>query len=68
MKAKLDSPPSEGVGHANPLGNALGMIVGSAADVLTVWQQAIVAAVFELCLAGVMVIFDLLGQPGQPIA
>ena len=29
---------------------------------LTAWQQAIVAAVFELCLVGVMVIYELLGQ------
>jgi hypothetical protein len=29
---------------------------------LTAWQQAIVAAVFELCLVGVMVIFELLGH------
>ena len=29
---------------------------------LTAWQQAVVAAVFELCLVGVMVIYELLGQ------
>ena len=54
------------MGHANPLGNALAKLIGSAADVLTAWQQAVVAAVFELCLVGVMVIYELLGQTRQP--
>jgi hypothetical protein len=64
VKARLEQP--EAVGHANPLGNVLAMIIGSAADVLTAWQQAIVAGVFELCLVGVMVIFELLGYGRQP--
>jgi hypothetical protein len=34
--------------------------------VLTAWQQAIVAAVFELCLVGVMVIYELLGHAKRP--
>jgi hypothetical protein len=67
VKARLEHSTTESVGHANPLGNALAMIIGSAADVLTAWQQAIVAAVFELCLVGVMVNFELLGQRGQPM-
>jgi hypothetical protein len=67
VKASLEFRTPEAVGHANPLGNALAMIIGSGADVLTAWQQAIVAAVFELCLVGVMVIFELLGQ-GRPRA
>jgi hypothetical protein len=65
VKTSLQFPTPEAVGHANPLGNALAMIIGSGADVLTAWQQAIVAAVFELCLVGVMVIFELLGQGRQ---
>src|SRR5262249_15036549 len=50
------------VQNVNPLGAALEALVGAGATVLTAWQQAIVAAVFELCLVGVMVIFELLGQ------
>ena len=50
------------VQNANPLGAALEALLGACATVLTAWQQAIVAAVFELCLVGVMVIFELLGQ------
>jgi hypothetical protein len=50
------------VQNANPLGTALEPLVGAGATVLTAWQQAIVAAVFELCLVGVMVIFELLGH------
>ena len=48
--------------NANPLGSALELLLGAGASVLTAWQQAIVAAVFELCLVGVMVIFELLGH------
>src|SRR5215468_7772956 len=50
------------VQNANPLGSALELLLGAGASVLTAWQQAIVAAVFELCLVGVMVIFELLGH------
>src|SRR5262245_22651700 len=46
----------------NPLGDTLELLLGAAAAALTAWQQAVVAAVFELCLVGVMVIFELLGQ------
>src|SRR5262245_1328188 len=49
------------VQNANPLGSALELLLGAGASVLTAWQQAIVA-VFELCLVGVMVIFDMLGH------
>jgi hypothetical protein len=41
-------------------------MLGAAAARLTAWQQAIVAAVFELCLVGVMVIYELLGHVKQP--
>jgi hypothetical protein len=50
------------VHNANPLGSALELLLGAGASFLTAWQQAIVAAVFELCLVGVMVIFELLGH------
>jgi hypothetical protein len=50
------------VHNANPLGSVLELLFGAGASVLTAWQQAIVAAVFELCLVGVMVIFELLGH------
>jgi len=61
------------VENPNPLGATLELILGAAATGLTAWQQAIVAGVFELCLVGVMVIYELLGQPagrqmGQPNA
>ena len=65
VKAKLEAPQTVAVGHANPLGNVMAKLIGAAADVLTAWQQAVVAAVFELCLVGVMVIFELLGQIRQ---
>src|SRR5438045_1157187 len=41
-------------------------MIGATAAALTAWQQAIVAGVFELCLVGVMVIFELLGHVKQP--
>jgi hypothetical protein len=49
--------------HAvNPLGNALSVMLGAAAAAVTAWQAAIIAAVFELCLVCVMVIFEVLGH------
>ena len=52
VKAKLAQPANAEVGAVNPLGTALANMIGSAADVLTSWQQATVALVFELCLVG----------------
>jgi hypothetical protein len=64
VRARLDA--GEPIGNPNPLGNALALLLGEAASVLTAWQQAIVAAVFELCLVGMMVIYELLGHAKQP--
>jgi hypothetical protein len=53
----------------NPnLGAALALLLGAGAAALTAWQQAVVAGVFELCLVGVMVIYELLGHVKQPRA
>src|SRR5262245_34704668 len=60
VRAKLGKAPP--VEKANPLGETLELMLGAAAAALTAWQQAVVAAVFELCLVGVMVIYELLGQ------
>ena len=60
VRTKLGKAPL--VEKPNPLGETLELLLGAAAAALTAWQQAIVAAVFELCLVGVMVIFELLGQ------
>jgi hypothetical protein len=68
VRAKLSGSDKEAVSEANPLGKALANIIGGAAATLTSWQQAIVAAVFELCLVGVMVIYELLGQRTRPLA
>jgi hypothetical protein len=50
------------VQNPNPLGAALALLLGAGAAALTAWQQAVVAAVFELCLVGVMVIYELLAH------
>jgi hypothetical protein len=68
VKTKLAQPTNAEIGTVNPLGTALANLIGSAADVLTSWQQAIVALVFELCLVGVMVIYELLGHSKQPVS
>ena len=60
VRAKLAKAQS--VQNANPLGAVLEQMIGATAAALTAWQQAIVAAVFELCLVGVMVIYELLGH------
>jgi hypothetical protein len=67
VKARLAQPGTSTVGAVHPLGTALANLIGSAADVLTSWQQAIVALVFELCLVGMMVIYELLGH-SKPLA
>jgi hypothetical protein len=52
----------EAVASANPLGNALSLLIGSAADVLTARLQSIIALVFELCLVGLMISYEALGH------
>ena len=64
VRAKLAKAPK--VQNANPLGAVLEQMIGATAAALTAWQQAIVAGVFELCLVGVMVIYELLGHVKQP--
>ena len=56
----------ETVASANPLGNALSLLIGSAADVLTARLQAVIALVFELCLVGLMVSYEALGHKSEP--
>lgn len=63
-KGKLANGPT--IENVNPLGHALELMIGAAAATLTAWQQAAVAIVFELCLVGVMVIYELLGQEPRP--
>ena len=62
VKAKLASPEGAVIAHANPLGNALALIIGTAADVLTARMQAIIALVFDLCLVGLMIGVEALGH------
>jgi hypothetical protein len=62
VKAKLAASDGSAIAHANPLGNALALIIGTAADVLTARMQAIVALVFELCLVGLMIGVEALGH------
>ena len=62
VKAKLVASDGAAIVHANPLGNALALIIGTAADVLTARMQAIVALVFDLCLVGLMIGVEALGH------
>src|SRR5262245_58043098 len=64
LRKRLDG--GDRVANPNPLGTSLELMLGAGAAALTAWQQAIVAAVFELCLVGVMVIYELLGQGRAP--
>jgi hypothetical protein len=56
----------QAVADANPLGAVLGIMLGVGTAAVTAWQQAVMAAVFELCLVGVMVAFELLGHGRVP--
>ena len=60
IRKRLDGGTA--VASPNPLGSALEAMLGAGAAALTAWQQAVVAAVFELCLVAVMVAFELLGH------
>jgi uncharacterized protein YjiS (DUF1127 family) len=62
VKAKLAASDGPAIAHANPLGNALALIIGTAADVLTARMQAIIALVFDLCLVGLMIGVEALGH------
>jgi hypothetical protein len=64
VRAKLARAPR--VQNANPLGAVLEQMIGATAVALAAWQQAVVAAVFELCLVGVMVIYELLAHVNLP--
>jgi hypothetical protein len=64
IKQRQSSASGEAVGSENPLGKALANIIGSTADTLTSWQQAVIALVFELCLVGLMVGHTTLGEVG----
>ncbi len=60
VRARLEAAAP--VQSVNPLGATLEQLMGIAAASLTAWQSAIIAGVFELCLVGVMVIFEVLGH------
>ena len=62
VKAKLAASDGPAIAHANSLGNALALIIGTAADVLTARMQAIIALVFDLCLVGLMIGVEALGH------
>jgi hypothetical protein len=60
VKAKLTA--SANVGSINPLAQALARIVPGLGDGISAMMQAAVALVFELCIIGMMVGFELLGH------
>jgi len=66
VKAKLTA--SENVGSINPLAQTLTRIVPSLGDGISAMLQAAIALVFELCIIGMMVGFELLGHaaPARP--
>src|SRR5262245_14999869 len=66
VRARLTA--SENVGSINPLAQALARIVPSLGDGISALMQAAVALVFELCIIGMMVGFELLGHaaPTRP--
>jgi hypothetical protein len=60
VRAKLTA--AENVGSINPLAQALARVVPSLSDGISAMMQAAVALVFELCIIGMMVGFELLGH------
>src|SRR5215471_17181799 len=68
VKAKLTS--AENVGAVNPLSHALSQIVPWLGHRIGAMMQAAIALVFELCIIGMMVGFELMGHaaPRRPAA
>jgi hypothetical protein len=64
LRKRLDG--GQAVADANPLGAVLGIMLGVGTATVTAWQQAVMAAVFELCLVGMMIAFELLGEGEAP--
>jgi len=66
VKSKLTA--SENVGSINPLAQTLARIVPSLGDGISAMLQAAIALVFELCIIGMMIGFELLGHavPARP--
>src|SRR5262249_17381679 len=66
VKGRLTT--SANVGSINPLAQALARIVPSLGDGISAMLQAAIALVFELCIIGMMVGFELLGHaaPARP--
>src|SRR5262245_35454859 len=63
VRARLTA--SENVRSINPLAQALARIVPSLGDGISAMMQAAVALVFELCIIGMMVGFELLGHAAR---
>lgn len=66
VKAALST--GDAVAHANPLGNALALLIGDAAEVLTARMQAMIALGWELCIVGLMVGSEMLKHAPSQIA
>jgi hypothetical protein len=55
----------ENIVSTNPLADALSAIIPGSGAVVTSWQRAIVALVFEACLLALMATYELLGHPAR---
>jgi len=62
MKVKARLTASENVGNINPLAHVLSRVLPSLGEGISAMMQAAIALVFELCIIGMMVGFELLGH------
>jgi hypothetical protein len=69
-KVKAEVVTSQNVSAINPLAHALSQIIPGLGDGIGAMMQATIALVFELCIIGMMVGFELMGHasPSQPNA
>ena len=57
-----------GVGSANPLRDLLATIMGTWADLLTSWQKAAFAVVYDVCMIATMISIEVLGHVPPSVA
>jgi hypothetical protein len=64
---RLRSQKTEGsVGAADPLKALLATVMGTWAELLTAWQKAVFAVIYDVCLIAVMIGIEVLGHVQQP--
>src|SRR5262249_45587274 len=68
LKRLRSKKPEGDVVSADPLKALLSKIIGTWAEMLSAWQKAVFAVVYDLCLVALMISIEVLGQLKQTVA